>query len=143
MQVLLYSNKSENNKIGKDISLLNTLEGTIREQTSIINPTIEMNANDVPLCNYAYIPSFGRYYFITNIESVRKNLWAITMKCDVLETYKQQIWNNEGVVGRQENLYNLYLRDDMLKFSSETFTLYKKFPNSHFDSDNFLLLTCG
>lgn len=144
MQIILYRNNSENNKIGKSLTQLNTINGTLRDRTSILNPSIEVNSTNVINANYCYIPDFGRYYFITDIESVKRELWAITLKVDVLETYKQQIYNNGGVIERQENLYNLYLKDDNLKFTSDTFTLTKEFPNNNnFNKDNYILMTSG
>lgn len=144
MQVILFRNNSENNKIGKSLTQLTSVDGTLRERTSILNPTIELNDNNVINANYAYIPDFKRFYFITDIESVKRELWGVSMKVDVLETYKQQIYNNGGVIERQENIYNLYLKDDNLKFTSDTFTLTKEFPNNNnFNYDNYILMTNG
>ena len=143
MQIILYRNNSENNKIGKSLTQLNTVNGTLRDRTSILTPTLEINSNSVINANYCYIPDFGRYYFITDIESVKRELWGVSMKVDVLETYKQQIYNNEAILSRQENLYNLYLKDDYLNFTSDTFTLYKEFPNNNFKNDTFILMTNG
>lgn len=143
MKIVLYRNESENNKVGKSLVELSSVNGTLREKTSILNPTIEINNNNVINANYAYIPEFKRYYFITDIESVRNGLWGVTMKVDVLESYKQQIYGNEAILARQENLYNLYLKDEYLNFTSDTFTLYKEFPNNNFSHDTFILMTNG
>lgn len=143
MKIVLYRNESENNKVGKSLVELASVNGTLRERTSILNPTIEINNNNVINANYAYIPEFKRYYFITDIESVRNGLWGVSMKVDVLESYKQQIYENEAILARQENLYNLYLKDDYLNFTSDTFTLYKEFPNNNFSNDTFILMTNG
>ena len=79
MNIVLYANVSEINAVNKNITELITLTGTLREQSSIIDPVITISDIDnyVGQMNYAYIPEFNRYYFITNVESVRNNLWKI------------------------------------------------------------------
>lgn len=145
MQVILYRNNSENNKIGKSLTQLTSVDGTLRERTSILNPTLEINDNNVINANYAYIPDFRRFYYITDIESVKRELWGVSMKVDVLESFKSEIGNNEALIGRQQYNYNLYLKDDLLKFSSETFTLTKEFPLNPLQNGNgcFLVMTNG
>lgn len=143
MTIQLYNNTSETNKVGKALSALSTVTGTLREETSILTPSIEISASGLGNANYAYISDFGRFYFITDIVSVRNGLWRVSMKCDVLETYKSQIYENDCVLSRQENLFNLYLKDDMSKFTSDTFTLFKNFPTQPFNSGSFVLMTTG
>lgn len=144
MELILYQNNSEKNKIGKNLTTIRTIVGTLRQQTSIVNPTIEVVDSSVILANYAYIPEFDRYYFINDIESVRNNLWSVSMKVDVLESYKSEIKENTALITRQENLYNLYLNDERMKFTSDTFTLFRDFPIQNFNGNGeFCILTCG
>ena len=64
----------------------------LKEGTSVVNPTIILaTTNNVfPDYNYAYIPTFGRYYFISDIVS-DGNLWYISCITDVLATYKSAV----------------------------------------------------
>ena len=143
MTITLYTNYSEENKIGKSLSSGTVVSGTLREETSIMTPTVEIAVASIS-SNYAYITDFGRYYFITDIVSVRNGLWRVSFKCDVLETYKSQILENEATLARQENLHNLYLKDDLSKFTADTFTLYQDFPVQNFNgSGDFLIFTTG
>lgn len=48
--------------------------------------------------NYVYIPDFGRYYFITDIEIKNNGLFRISLKEDVLMSYKDVLTNNENHV---------------------------------------------
>ena len=41
--------------------------------------------------NYAYIPAVRHYYWVTDIVSVRRNAWQISMTIDALATFKAQI----------------------------------------------------
>lgn len=128
--VQLFVNNSENNKVGKNITSITTVTGVLKNSCSIITPTIEINISNVPMVNYAYIPQFGRYYFITDITSTVNGLWSISLKCDVLESFKRNIYENTAILARQQYLFNLYLHDDNLMLSSDTFTLFKDFPNT-------------
>ena len=91
MNITLYFNKSEKQKIGKNLT--NSLEftGTLRDETSVIDPVIMIEAENLSQYNYCYIPQFHRYYFIDNIEVVRQGLWRIRCHVDVLESHKNQI----------------------------------------------------
>ena len=73
--------------------------GRLRDNSSIINPIIsfqEINGNIDR--NYAYIPEFNRYYFVTDWV-YNPPLWVAHMKVDVLASYKTEIGNaNEYVL---------------------------------------------
>ena len=43
--------------------------------------------------NYVYIPTFGRYYFITDKQVMKNGLFQLTLKEDVLYTYRDLIYN--------------------------------------------------
>lgn len=120
MQIILYNNSAEKNRVDKTSYLSNalTLNGNLRSGDSgdILNPTIylEMNNNSLPSYNYAYIPTFNRYYFISNIRPARNNYWEVNMKVDVLMSFKTEIKNQTALVVRQENDYNLDIVDNLI-----------------------------
>lgn len=114
MTVSLYYNSSDINRLDKSISSAITVSGTLREQCSVLEPTVLIEVDDVANVNYMHIPEFGRYYYVTGISSVRNNLWAVSGHVDVLMTYRSQIRGCSAVLARaeQEHLANLYLDDD-------------------------------
>lgn len=114
--VTFYNNKAEANRVDKTgyLTAYAPISGTLKEKTSIINPTITFAMSNVPEVNYAYIPVFNRYYFIENISSVRNGLWEISFKCDVLMSYKDKILEQTALVARNEHDYSMRLRDDKL-----------------------------
>lgn len=114
MNIKLYSSNSDINRVDKTsfIVLKKSLEGTLKEETSVINPSIVVTSDSSILnANYAYIELFKRYYFITNITSIRNDLWRIDLKCDVLMSFKDEITNIKCLVARNENNYNSLLSD--------------------------------
>lgn len=56
--------------------------------TSRRNPTIRINADTFDF-NYCLLD--GKYYFVTDIVSVRNDLWDVNLSIDVLGTYRAQI----------------------------------------------------
>ena len=117
----LYKNSAENNRIDKTeyLTSVGEITGYLRNETNIINPSIVIEYAGVIDFNYVYISTFNRYYFVTNITSVRTNLWRLDMSCDVLMTYKDTILNYECYVSRNENDYNPDIEDNYLPLEYE------------------------
>ena len=112
--IYLYQNRAEVNRVGKAPDWLDdagVLHGVLRDECSLTAPTIVFEASQAPAFNYVHIPVFGRYYFVLGIDSVSKNLWRMRLNCDVLESYKNQIWALTAVIDRQENDFNDNLND--------------------------------
>lgn len=101
----------------------------MRRECSVLNPviTIECVGSEVP--NYIEIKEFNRKYFVTNVVSVRQNLWELHCHVDVLSTYADAIKKLSGIIARQENNYNLYLDDDKFLVDCKRIYWTKAFPN--------------
>lgn len=142
--IKLQVNKSEPNKLDKKIENISTLSGTLKSETSIIDPVILLNCdiNDVVNCNYVSIPVFNRSYFVNNIRSVRKDLVEFSCHVDVLSTYKDEIRNNTAIIKRQEKKWNLYLNDGVFKVYQNPNVLTKAFP-SGFTTQELVLAVAG
>lgn len=142
MFINLYNNTSPPNYVSKSIAEVISLEGTLREPTSIIDPVVIVERNSPMGFNYAHIPIFNRYYFITGISSEANSLVAIAMHVDVLMTYKEQIANMNAIIKRQENQYNLYLDDGIFKAYQNTKHKIIKFPYG-FNDFSYILALAG
>ena len=99
MNILLYKTTNANNDLNKTISDKVELVGALRDASSIIAPSILIQSNPIGY-NYAYIPEFGRYYYIKNITAFRKGAYIVDLKCDVLMSFKEEILNMSGIVSR-------------------------------------------
>ena len=88
------------NVIGKTTNkkAMCTIDTPLKQDTNRLNPTILIYSDlSLEIMNYCYIDEFNRYYFIDKIEQVRKNLYRIHCKVDVLESYKLEILNAKDV----------------------------------------------
>lgn len=145
MTIQIQQTKSEKNRIGKKISNLYTASGALREETSIINPVIRISGSNISSlknANYMYIPDFNRYYFITDIKSIRNGLVEIAGHVDVLQTYSRQIRNNTAIIKRNANSWNLYIEDGLFKTYANPHIFTKLFP-SGFKDPSFVLSVAG
>lgn len=145
MNIKLYKNNSENEKIGKSLVELGTLSGNIREGTSIINPVITTSNSVIEHLqnlNYIYIPDFNRYYFVTDVSTIRNGIWVLSCRVDVLESFKSEILSQKAVISRQEKKWNLYLDDGIFKTYQNPHIICKRFPQG-FTGQSFVLAVAG
>lgn len=141
INVKFYWNKSENNRLNKNIQQLYSYDGILKEDVSIINPSIliEQHIQNLGGANYMYIESLGRYYYITDMVSVSYTLTEVHAHVDVLMSFKDYISSNGGIVKRSQTDWNLYLNDGSFKvYQYRTYSTYQ-FPNA-FPADNDLVL---
>ena len=114
MTITLYNNTSESHRVKKTISQVAVLTGTVRENSSIISPTVTIQYDNVTSFNYIYITEFKRYYFVDNVEVGINHLLHLSCSVDVLMSFSNNFLNLYGIIDRQENLYNQYLIDPLM-----------------------------
>lgn len=143
MDVKVFINNSEKNKLDKTLINETTYTGQLKSETSILNPVIiiEGNLENLVSYNYAFIPLFLRYYFITDIISIRNNLIELRLAVDVLCSFKNQIRNLTAIIARQEKKFNVYLPDSYYKLSSKTMVQTKTFQKALSDTPFYVLVT--
>lgn len=138
----LMNNSSAKNVVNKNLTQLSSIDGVLKEATSILNPTVKIQGMLPVNCNYFHIPNFDRYYYITDIRSINNDIFEISGHVDVLTTYRDQILRCSGIVARQRNVYNLYLDDGSFKtYQNPTFKI-EVFPQG-FSNPEFVLAVAG
>ena len=98
--IQFYQVTTGHNVIGKTTNRkpMHTVGSPLKRDTDRLNPTILIYSDlTLEIMNYCYIDEFSRYYFIDKIDQVRKNLYRIHCKVDVLESYKLEILNAKDV----------------------------------------------
>lgn len=144
--IRLMLNNSASNVADKDFTTIDTLTGTLRNETSVTNPTIliEANVNDIAECNYFYIPQFHRYYFVTDIRSIRNGLVEISGHCDVLTTALKlgTLADCMGITKRQQTEWNLDINDGYFKVYQNPIVTTELFPQG-FNTFSYVLAVAG
>ena len=79
----------------------------LKSGTSLLSPTLLLNISSRP--TYNYLSFEGRYYFVTDIVSVRNDLWEISCNVDALASWKSEIGGTTANI-----LYATGGRDDII-----------------------------
>lgn len=146
MNIILYRNHSEPERMIKNLTNEQTLTGYLREQSNVINPEflIQGDPADFPsFYNYAYIPDFSRYYFMGDPVAVRSDLIMLPLSVDVLMSFKDDILSNDAIVDKQRDNGNVYFNDGSWANDSREFYTVKSFTNGFNDNGEYILITAG
>lgn len=110
----------------------------------IASPVQTRTLNDNLLFkNYAYIEEFARYYFIKSVSIENNKLAVFDLECDVLMSFKSDIYNLECIVARNETEYNLMLSDSKMKFERSMNWTYRPPFKGALDDEDLSQLTAS
>lgn len=145
MEIKLFKTLSPRKKLVKELTDGITLTGTLRGQSSVMSPSLQIQDIAVIGYNYCYIPDFGRYYYINEINALRTNLFELSLGIDVLMTYASEIRGNYAIVDKVENFgvaFN-YINDGSWINTNRTEQSVINFANGFNDNGEFILITAG
>ena len=146
MNITFYKTKSETNKINKTLVDSIPLVGSIKDNTNIVSPTITVQYNaDLLTKNYCYIPVFNRYYFVNSIE-IDGDILLISLSCDVLMSFKNDILSSKVRVIRSSSSKIQYLPDSLITQTAKTNYTFKKLGdgfNVSENTNNYVLVLSG
>lgn len=146
MNITLMSTESPNNMIDKTVTIVADYTGAVaRVNLSVENPVLilEESVVNIMSANYCYIAEFHRYYFITDKTADVNGVWTISLKVDVLESFKNDIYQLRGIVQRQKDNYNMYLKDEKIPVDCRKAISYRKFPSSPFGLPYLTMIVLG
>lgn len=141
MEILLYANVSPENRINKNITLVETLTGSVRGETNVVTPVIDIYTDHVPSANYAKIQAFGRYYYIRDVREIRASIWQLQLKSDPLMSFN--ISGVSGILQESENVGSPYLNHSHFVRTVKSKTDILPFPSGLLDSGEYILITAG
>lgn len=146
-EIVLYVNKSDDRQLNKTLARVTSFDKIkLLENTSVLEPTILLERNfnisdteyrNFTKCNYAYLSSTCRYYFIKDYKLLKGGIVAINLKCDVLQSFASEISDLSGLVLRNEFNTTPYYVDNDLPFLSGRMIERKEVSNSFFTNANF------
>lgn len=109
----------------------------LKESTSVIAPQITLIFQNGLLSpssyNYAYIPYFHRYYFVTDITFVQNRV-VYTLACDVLASYWATLKETEQYILRSASAGDLSIVDPLYPVTSNISHGYALTTGWSFDS---------
>lgn len=141
MNVTLYKNTSDNNKMNKSITADGSaISCTIKDTSNMIDPEIILAGSYFdPDDNYMYIDDFNRYYFITDV-TVEHQRIVLHGHVDVLYTYASAIEDLYVIADRSSSYYNLYQKDNEIPFEARSRVTMSPF-SGKFNGEG-IILTC-
>lgn len=144
MEVILYKNSSENNVIGKSLVQIKSVECNLKNDVSVVNPTLVLSYTDSILdSNYCFIPKFNRYYFIDEIIPITGDRSIIKCRVDVLESFKNDIKSLTAIINKQETIADKFIDDGSWIVENKDFLQSYNFSNGFNDNGEFILITAG
>lgn len=121
MTITLYNTASGNNEINKSLGTGVSESGAVRGDMNVVKPVIDITG-DITGFNYAYIPDFGRYYYITESKVVREGITRLYLKSDPLMSFRDSIYALPAIASRVSGgngeLFNSYLHDEKMRLLS-------------------------
>lgn len=143
MTVNFYKNSSPLNYVTKNISATDNLECELKENCSITEPLIEVLGTNALNSNYMWIPLFSRYYYFVDVTTTQYNTLIIKAHVDVLMSFQSSILGAQGIITRQEKIYNGYLYDRKMRQLSYPRIQTKKFDTAFDTNYTVVLIASG
>lgn len=144
MTVIFYTMTQDEKTISKNLTgaaQSAPINLTLKDSTNILNPVfILQNPATITGYNYAYIEDMDRYYFVNSPEIDTQNICTVSMRVDVLMSFKTDILNMTVIAERSTNNYNRYLVDNIIP-SQNTCTVQTKQLTSGLFASNLLATT--
>lgn len=111
MKIIIYDTPTAENHIRKDLSdVVGEWNGAVRGEIDVVNPEILIDGT-ITTGNYAYIPDFGRYYWLREKTVVRENLSMVRLESDPLMSFSADIYGLDAYVFRSSANYNMDMAD--------------------------------
>ena len=91
-----YTYNKRKNSTAQPSGTGDVVDVNLKSGTSLLSPTLLINKNSRPTWNYFSFE--GRYYFVTDIVSVRNDLWEISGNVDPLSSWKTSIGSTNAMI---------------------------------------------
>ena len=126
MQIKLYNCTSQPNVVHKKKTLLNTLNGTLKENVNRESVIVTVPYfSGWEAINYAEIPDFKRFYYVS-VECLAGVRLRLTMHSDALSSFWDNYKVSQCIAKRSTSDYNTMIKDDMIAFSPQTEIIRRK-----------------
>lgn len=115
MQIVLKRNTTPLNHCNRNLTIIATVTGHLRDGCDLLDPDIEVEFNNAYLtANYASIEAFGRNYYYRKPPTVNGNILTLHLHADALMNYLPTVLASQCIAERSSSKFNLYLNDSAL-----------------------------
>ena len=149
MDIVLYKCADDKRVVDKTLSGAVTKACVVKDgNNSIYNPRVQVaQFSGFSAYNYAYIKSYGRYYYIDDMAIDTGGLLSISLSIDVLNTYAAQIKASKALIFRQSQNANVLISDGLIPAQVNEVTVSRALSGGELsnqlpaNSNNFVLTT--
>lgn len=107
MDVNFYLYTGKLNELNKELPTGNIIDCVLKQKSNTINFDLTLNKKiDNFNYNYCYIPKLNKYYFINNVTIINNNVILLSLKVDVLMSYKNILLETKARIKECDNNYN-------------------------------------
>ena len=138
---------NELDKTGKLTTVATYSDANPNIALDLLNPVIvvEETAANIMSANYCYIEELGRYYHIVGKTGPVNGLFTVSCAVDPLMSFKTEILALRGIVSRNPDNYDMYLKDNRIPTGArKTLNVYQ-FGSTPFvgNDSRFFILSLG
>lgn len=151
MNISIAVTSDDEHKVHKNLSILGSYTGSLKEDCDMEQPTIMVQVPEgtIQQANYAAMSAGTElertyYYFIKDKVMHRSGIVELTLECDYLMTFEDEIKNLVCTVDRTsyQDVTNAYLVDNEYQILACENIVTKNFPIG-FEDESMVLLTVG
>ena len=142
MLLKLYNTNSETNRINKVLTDETEYDVRLKDKSSVVNPVLLLKSETYISFNYAYIPKFQRYYFVDDISVFPNKMYLLTLRCDVLTSFKDDILKSYARIVEQTNS-NAYYDSNLKSEVRKEVDTYMSNVSFDLTADSMVLVTIG
>lgn len=129
IDIQIGSTPDEKIKLNKTFNIRATINGEIFTPCSVESPQLIVSSDSVSDSDtYFYVPYFNRYYFLDSKDEIG-DITTLTLICDVLMSFKEDIKNCPLIAERSSNVFNGYIQDGEREFKNYSLNQYIKIGN--------------
>lgn len=146
MQIQIGKSVDDKRTVTKQFTVTSTLPSVVvKDNCSITDPVLEIVKPSDMGVNYVYVPEWGRYYFINNIEVLTGGRVALHCHVDVLMSYRVSIRQLSCIIDKAENVSNanLYKNDGSFVTLAKTQNQVINFNSGFSDTGSYILMVAG
>lgn len=125
MQVYLYNVTKKRTSTKLPTGTGTSMDCNLKEPTVVLHPTMRVQYNISQFTfNYMYVPDLHRYYWITGVRSMVRDIMEFDCEIDVFATYRSQINSSTQYVSRTatRGFVDTYVTDNIYPATGEVIT---------------------
>ena len=131
MTITLYKSPGERNRLSRSMTVVKTLSNAeLTDAVNIETPELLIDRDDTIIgFDYVYIQSFGRYYFLNDLQIVNGNQFKLFLESDPLMSFRSGILNSSCIAKRSTSRINPEIEDNQAAFKNIPKRIHFKMAN--------------